>query len=97
MAPRNVMISNDEVAGFAAEHPDRLVGIGSVDISNPMHAIAEIRRHAEELSFRGSACCLGCRRFRGRTAGLPARPAAAGVLQRNEAKVFGGVPLTDVA
>lgn len=29
-APRNVMISNDEVASFVAEAPDRLVGVGSL-------------------------------------------------------------------
>ena len=53
VAPRNVMISNDEVAGFVGEHPDRLVGIGSVDISQPMRAVAEIRRCVEELGFKG--------------------------------------------
>ena len=44
VAPRNVMISNDEVAGFVAQAPDRLVGVGSVDISRPM---AAVRVHAE--------------------------------------------------
>ena len=33
VAPRRVMISNDEVAGFVGEYPDRLAGIGSVDIA----------------------------------------------------------------
>lgn len=49
VAPRNVMISNDAVAGY----PDRLVGIGSVDISSPVQASAEIRRCVEELVFSG--------------------------------------------
>ena len=53
VAPRNVMISNDEVAGFVAEAPERLVGIGSVDISRPMEAVREVRRCVEELGFRG--------------------------------------------
>ncbi|MCY4393840.1 MAG: amidohydrolase family protein [Rhodospirillaceae bacterium] len=53
VAPRNVMISNDEVAGFVSEYPDRLIGIGSVDISRPMQAVAEVRRCVEELGFRG--------------------------------------------
>ena len=52
VAPRNVMISNDEVAGFVAEAPDRLVGVGSVDISKPMEAIREIRRCVNELNFK---------------------------------------------
>jgi predicted TIM-barrel fold metal-dependent hydrolase len=52
VAPRNVMISNDEVAAFVAEAPDRLIGVGSVDISRPMAAVAEIRRCVEELDFK---------------------------------------------
>jgi len=52
VAPRNVMISNDEVAGFVAEARDRLVGVGSVDISRPMDAVREIRRCVRELGFR---------------------------------------------
>jgi len=51
-APRNVMISNDEVAGFVAQAPDRLVGVGSVDISKPMQAVREIRRCIEQLGFK---------------------------------------------
>ncbi len=51
-APRNNMISNDEVADFVAEAPDRLVGVGSVDLSRPMEAVAEIRRCVRELGFK---------------------------------------------
>ena len=46
------MISNDEVAGFVEEYPDRLIGVGSVDISKPMQAVREIRRCVEELGFK---------------------------------------------
>ena len=53
VAPRNTMISNDEVAGFVSEFPDRLVGIGSANIARPMRAVAEIRRCVEELGFKG--------------------------------------------
>ncbi len=52
IAPGNVMISNDEVAGFVAEAPDRFVGVGSVDISRPMTAVREIRRCIHELGFK---------------------------------------------
>lgn len=52
VAPRNVMISNDEVAGFVSSCPDRLVGVGSVDISKPMEAVAEVRRCINELGFK---------------------------------------------
>ena len=51
-APRNTMISNEDVAGFVAEAPDRLVGVGSVDISKPMVAMREVRRCVEELGFK---------------------------------------------
>mgnify|MGYP001824957167 FL=1 len=53
VAPGKVMISNDEVAGFVGEFPDRLTGIGSVDISKPMQAVAEIKRCVNELGFKG--------------------------------------------
>lgn len=53
VAPRNVMISNDEVASFVSEYPDRLVGIGSVDISKPMEAVEEIKRCVNDLGFKG--------------------------------------------
>lgn len=52
VAPKNVMISNDEVAGFVAQAPDRLVGVGSVDIAKPMAAVREIRRCVETLGFK---------------------------------------------
>ena len=53
VAPRNVMISNDEVADFVSEYPNRLIGVGSVDISKPMQAVAEVRRCINELGFKG--------------------------------------------
>lgn len=53
VGPRGAMISNDEVASFVAEFPDRLIGVGSVDISKPMRAVAEIRRCVNELGFKG--------------------------------------------
>jgi predicted TIM-barrel fold metal-dependent hydrolase len=52
VAPRNVMISNDEVAAFVAQAPERLIGVGSVDISKPMAAMREVRRCVEELGFK---------------------------------------------
>lgn len=52
VAPKNVMISNDEVAEFVSEAPDRLIGVGSVDISKPMEAVREIRRCVTELGFK---------------------------------------------
>lgn len=51
-APRNVMISNDEVNAFVQQSNDRFIGVGSVDISRPMEAVREIRRCVEELGFK---------------------------------------------
>lgn len=51
--PTGDLISNDEVASFVREAPDRLVGIGSVNIAKPMEAVREIRRCVKELGFKG--------------------------------------------
>ena len=51
--PHGDLISNDEVAAFVREAPDRLAGIGSVNIAKPMEAVREIRRCVKELGFRG--------------------------------------------
>ena len=53
VGPRATLISNDEVASFVAEAPDRLSGVGSVDISRPREAVREIRRCIRELRFHG--------------------------------------------
>jgi len=50
--PRGALISNDEVAAFVREAPDRLVGVGSVDISRPRAAVRELRRCVRELGFK---------------------------------------------
>jgi predicted TIM-barrel fold metal-dependent hydrolase len=50
--PKAVMISNDEVAGFVAQAPQRLVGVGSVDIAKPMMAMREVRRCVDGLGFK---------------------------------------------
>ena len=52
-APTGDLISNDEVASFVSQAPDRLVGIGSVNIARPMEAVREIRRCVKELGFKG--------------------------------------------
>ena len=52
VGPKGDMISNDEVASFVREAPDRLAGVGSVDISRPREAVREIRRCVRELGFK---------------------------------------------
>ncbi len=44
---------NDGVANAVAEHPDRLVGMGTVPLQSPEMAIAEMRRAVRELDLRG--------------------------------------------
>ena len=53
VGPRGDLISNDEVAGCVAQAPDRLAGIGSVDITRPRAAVREVRRCIRELRFKG--------------------------------------------
>jgi predicted TIM-barrel fold metal-dependent hydrolase len=50
--PEGALISNDEVAGFTAHAPDRLIGVASVDLRKPMAAVRELRRCVNELGFK---------------------------------------------
>jgi uncharacterized protein len=50
--PQGPLISNDEVAACVAQAPDRLVGIGSVDLARPMDAVRELRRCVQDLGFK---------------------------------------------
>jgi hypothetical protein len=52
VGPHGVLISNDEVAAWVAQAPDRLVGVGSVDIRKGMAAVREVRRCIEQLGFK---------------------------------------------
>ena len=47
------LITNDEVAGWVAEYPDRFGGLAAVDLNKPMQAVRELRRCVTELGFRG--------------------------------------------
>jgi uncharacterized protein len=51
--PEGALISNDEVAGFVAQHPDRLSALASVDLRRPVEAVRELRRCVTELGFKG--------------------------------------------
>lgn len=50
--PDGPLIGNDEVAGFVQRHPDRLVGVASVDLHRPLAAVRELRRCVREFGFR---------------------------------------------
>jgi predicted TIM-barrel fold metal-dependent hydrolase len=49
---RGWLLSNDFVAETVAQAPDRLVGVGSVDLSDPVAAVREVRRCADR-GFKG--------------------------------------------
>jgi predicted TIM-barrel fold metal-dependent hydrolase len=51
--PQGALISNDEVAAWVRQSPDRLIGIGSVDLARPMLAVRELRRCVKQLGFKG--------------------------------------------
>lgn len=46
--PAGAMISNDDVAGFCAEAPGRLVPVAGADLTKPMEAVRELRRRVDE-------------------------------------------------
>lgn len=47
------LISNEEVAGWVAEHPNRFAGIAAVNLNKPMEAVRELRRCVEDYGFKG--------------------------------------------
>ncbi|HEY8466544.1 MAG TPA: amidohydrolase family protein [Solirubrobacterales bacterium] len=51
--PDGPLITNEEVAGWVAAHPDRFAGVAAVDIRKPMEAVRELRRCVTELGFKG--------------------------------------------
>lgn len=44
---------NDDLAEVAAANPDRFVALGAVPMQDPTAAVAELRRCADDLGFRG--------------------------------------------
>ncbi len=51
--PRGPMITNDQVAAWVAQAPDRLSGICSVNVHRPMDAVRELRRCIKQLGMIG--------------------------------------------
>ncbi len=52
-SPLGALISNEEVAEYIKQYPDRFVGIASVPLNKPMQALVEFRRCVNELGFKG--------------------------------------------
>ncbi len=51
--PGGELLTNDEVHALVEAHPDKLVGVGSVNLRKPMQAMAEVRRCVQDLDFKG--------------------------------------------
>jgi len=47
------LISNDEVAGWVARHPDRFRALAAVDLDKPMEAVRELSRRVQSDGFIG--------------------------------------------
>lgn len=50
--PEGPLLSNDHVAAFVREAPDRLFGVASVDLAHPMDGVRELRRCVRQLGFK---------------------------------------------
>jgi aminocarboxymuconate-semialdehyde decarboxylase len=46
-------LTNDGIAAAVAKHPDRFVGLGTVQLQDAGMAVAELRRVVRDLGFRG--------------------------------------------
>jgi uncharacterized protein len=51
-SPNGPLITNEEVASYVKQYPDRLVGVGSVNLYRPMEAVRELRRCVKEYGFK---------------------------------------------
>jgi predicted TIM-barrel fold metal-dependent hydrolase len=47
------LISNEEVAGWVGQHPDRFAGLAAVNLNRPMDAVRELKRCVADLGFKG--------------------------------------------
>ena len=51
--PQGPMLSNEEVARWVAQFPERFVGLASVNLYRPMEAVRELRHYVKMKGFRG--------------------------------------------
>jgi predicted TIM-barrel fold metal-dependent hydrolase len=47
------LVSNDEVADWVRQHPNRFAGLATVDLDRPMPAVRELRRRVRDDGFVG--------------------------------------------
>ena len=53
VGPQGPLISNEEVHASVQQYPDRLCGLASVNLFDPMSGVRELRRCVKELGFKG--------------------------------------------
>ena len=53
LATRAFQTINDDLAKVVADHPDRFVALGAIPMQDTAQALAELKRCAAELGFRG--------------------------------------------
>ena len=53
VGPQGELLPNRDVAAHLRAHPDRFVGVASVDLRRPKQAVDELRRAVEVDGFRG--------------------------------------------
>ena len=51
--PQGSLISNDEVAEYVRQAPTRFAGLATVDLNDPVRAVAELRRVVDGRNFVG--------------------------------------------
>ena len=51
--PGQFVVTNEQVAKYTKAYPDRCIGIGTVNLTKPMAAVAEIDRCVKEYGFKG--------------------------------------------
>ncbi|REK10488.1 MAG: amidohydrolase [Planctomycetota bacterium] len=49
--PGKALFSNEQVAEFVRDHPDRLVGIAGVDLERPVEAVRQLDRAVRDYGF----------------------------------------------
>lgn len=50
--PGGPMLSNEEVAAYVEQYPERFVGVCSVDLNRPMDAVRELRHYVNDHGFK---------------------------------------------
>ncbi|MBI5084101.1 MAG: amidohydrolase [Acidobacteria bacterium] len=50
--PERWLISNDEVAEYVQQYPNRFTGVAAVDLTSPMAAVRELDRGVRQLGFK---------------------------------------------